>query len=520
MRELTPEEQAMLDDMVDSENEEARRKSEFKMTKDIQRRILSMLLRDDQMLARNRSIVQPQYFENEVHKTVCRILFAHYDKYVARPTLDVLGYELRQRIEGKDAKTTLYYLGELSIVHDYYVPGLDEYQYLYDLVIEFVKEQKLKVAYFTTLDMFKEDAEDKWPKIYGMLNNAMDVGLEENEDGYLIEELVNLPAVEWQVDQFWPTKGFVCLYGPYGCGKSFVSLDAGLCIATGKPYLDKFPVKQGAVCYIAAEGSEGVLPRIQAWMKHYGQPVSDNFLVLPQAYNFLDSTTPRQILQVCEKRLGEVPDIVFIDTLNRNMPGGDENSSKDMGQYVTNVASLVAAGPTVVSIHHTGKDKSRGPRGHVSFPAACNSIIALDGKPCEGTLVACNKQKDSSEFDGFYLEQKVIDLDDRTEGSLVLLAGDSAKDRRRGAVEAKQNKNEAALLEAIPQTTKAKVEESGGAQATTKKQLETLLGWNRNKVSSVINSLHARQALSRAKLSQSPTSPEYFWQEKLLCQTA
>jgi RecA-family ATPase len=47
------------------------------------------------------------------------------------------------------------------------------------------------------------------------------------------------------------------------------------------------------------------------------------------------------------------------------MAGGNENAPDDMGALVRNIDRLRAeTGAAVLLVHHTGKDTSRGARGH------------------------------------------------------------------------------------------------------------------------------------------------------------
>src|SRR5690606_25718324 len=63
---------------------------------------------------------------------------------------------------------------------------------------------------------------------------------------------------------------------------------------------------------------------------------------------------------------------VAVDTVNRALGGGDENSSVDMGAFVAQAERLRVAfpGSAVLLVHHTGKDEGRGARGHSSLAAA------------------------------------------------------------------------------------------------------------------------------------------------------
>ena len=88
--------------------------------------------------------------------------------------------------------------------------------------------------------------------------------------------------------------------------------------------------------------------------------------------------------------------IVVIDTLNRVMPGGDENSSEDMGAVIA-AAKLIERefDCVVLFVHHSGKDEAKGSRGHSSLKGATDAEIddyvsAVDAALSEMTTAATN----------------------------------------------------------------------------------------------------------------------------------
>lgn len=71
--------------------------------------------------------------------------------------------------------------------------------------------------------------------------------------------------------------------------------------------------------------------------------------------------------------------MIIVDTLNRAAPGSDENSSKDMGLILEAAKRLHSlTNGLVVLVHHTGKDDSRGMRGHSSLFAAMDAAIEVN----------------------------------------------------------------------------------------------------------------------------------------------
>ena len=57
------------------------------------------------------------------------------------------------------------------------------------------------------------------------------------------------PTRQWLIPAMLPQSGIAMLFGPPGCGKSFLTMAWSLCIASGTPWLGR-PVLQGPVAYI------------------------------------------------------------------------------------------------------------------------------------------------------------------------------------------------------------------------------------------------------------------------------
>jgi hypothetical protein len=88
--------------------------------------------------------------------------------------------------------------------------------------------------------------------------------------------------------------------------------------------------------------------------------------------------------------------MVIIDTLNMACPNIEENSASEMSGVIRK-AKLIAEqlNSTVLIIHHSGKDESRGMRGSSSLKASMDTIIYVkqdSNGNCEWSL---EKSKDS-----------------------------------------------------------------------------------------------------------------------------
>ena len=208
-------------------------------------------------------------------------------------------------------------------------------------------------------------------------------------------ELAELPPTQELVRGHLPERGLVLLYGPSGDGKTFVGLDLAFSVATGTPW-HGHSVEQGPVAYIIAEGAGGGGHRVQAWKQHHAWTGLAGVRFLPQPVHFLEPAEAARL--VAELQAWDpAPKLVVVDTLGWCMAPGDENSTKDMSQYVAAIGELRAAtGATVLTVHHTGHDTSRE-RGNTALKGAMDTVVKVK-QDDETITVSCDKQREAVPF--------------------------------------------------------------------------------------------------------------------------
>lgn len=193
---------------------------------------------------------------------------------------------------------------------------------------------------------------------------------------YSREDLRRLPKQQWLVHGVLPLQGSAAIFGAPGTGKSFLALDLAVRISEGIDQWFGVGVKQRDVVYMALEGGGGIRKRIDAWEIENSREVKNLQLVIGE-FNLKNSEHVSGFL----KDMTPILDkgwVTFIDTLNQASPGSDENSSVDMGLLLA-AAKRIAneSGGVVILIHHSGKDGSRGLRGHSSMNAAMDLTIEV-----------------------------------------------------------------------------------------------------------------------------------------------
>lgn len=216
-----------------------------------------------------------------------------------------------------------------------------------------------------------------------------------NTDRYRVwsaDSIRGLPPMQWRVKNVLPAAGLAAIFGPSGSGKSFLALNLAAAIAHGTPWFGS-RVDQANVIYVMLEGEAGIRNRIAALEEAQGKLPTESFGVVLEQFHL---TTDQDVADLASV----IPPgaVVFIDTLNRAAPTSDENSSKEMGLILEATKQLqVRTGGLVVVVHHTGKDSSRGMRGHSSLHAALDAAIEVERGAAGTRQWAVAKSKDGED---------------------------------------------------------------------------------------------------------------------------
>lgn len=237
------------------------------------------------------------------------------------------------------------------------------------------------------------------------------------------DDLENLPDPTWLIDDILVADTLCVLYGPWGSYKSFIALHLALCLASGMAFFGRAVVRSD-VLYIAGEGAGGIKKRVAAWKNHHKIKRIPGFRVVPVAVNLLEKAEAKRLVRTvldAQKADGFNPKLVIVDTLHRAMPGGDENTAKEMGIVITNGAIIQhdLGGCTLMPVHHSGKDFEKGMRGSTGLPGASDTILR---QTRDGTSNRCmllvEKQKDGEDGQEHHIISKVIDLPPSANGKL------------------------------------------------------------------------------------------------------
>jgi len=392
-------------DRLGLENPDQEKAHNFDWSDDFLQRILGSLVTDDFFLERAARLVRPEYFRSDAHQMLCRVILEFYAKYGGRPDKTILRTELEERIG--DLPHKAYYYAALDAVCDAFEPGVEKREHTLAKMVEFAKTQALRVAYSKTLDLFKARKSDKWKRIYAELDKAREVGVEdETAVAWGCADVAEPCHVRYVVGEHLQESGLAYLVAYSGVGKTFIALDMALCVATGKPFLNEYPVEQGAAIYVGAEGAAGNKGRVEGWLIHNAQHPSTNgierssipFHYVPRDFDI--GTESRDVVKLIN-RMADSPKLVVIDTVANNMRG-DECNGQDTVAFLHGCQTIIAeTGATVLCLAHPGHDDDSRMRGHSSQWPACDSVILLRGDIRNEVVAKVAKQKNDDPLDAY-----------------------------------------------------------------------------------------------------------------------
>jgi phage/plasmid primase-like uncharacterized protein/KaiC/GvpD/RAD55 family RecA-like ATPase len=215
--------------------------------------------------------------------------------------------------------------------------------------------------------------------------------------------------ISWLVKHWIQDKALVMVHGPSGGGKTFVTLDWMLHIASGKATWFGHKVRPGNMVYLAGEGHHGLRSRIAAW-KHHNSVSSLNMWVSKSG---VDLNTAEGYLKVVEaiRALKVKPDVITVDTLHRFM-AGDENSAQDAKTMLDACAALMQEfNCTVILVHHTGvsEDAQHRARGSSAWRGALDiEISVIPSKGDKSIEIVQRKSKDAEMAAPVYVDLKSV----------------------------------------------------------------------------------------------------------------
>lgn len=225
-------------------------------------------------------------------------------------------------------------------------------------IIELPNEYKDISEYLTDnhnkkdIELLKKQAIgfDQWQEKHLPEEWSLETGKE------LIER--DLPQEEWLIDRVIPSEGFTFIVGAESTGKSFYTLTIANAVATGTPWLDKFPIgKQTNVLFIDKENSPrrkqsriGGLKFTKGLEKMY-------WIKYPHHFQLADNKEEdgvSRFAKMLSKKVEKLDiGLIIIDSFADVMVG-NENTAGDVQLFFDAIRSLFP-NKSILVLHHENK---------------------------------------------------------------------------------------------------------------------------------------------------------------------
>jgi hypothetical protein len=211
------------------------------------------------------------------------------------------------------------------------------------------------------------------------------------------------------------------LQGPSNVGKTFLNLGMLLSVAAGIPMLGRV-VRQGPTLCYPLEGTAALADRCAAWLIANGLDELPPGFVSRRPLNLAQKSCVEMVVHDVDRLMRASKNfvkLISIDTFSRAIAGADENSARDMSTIVAHLDEIrQQTGATVLLVHHTGKDETRGARGSSSLPAAVDTILSMS---CNNDRIELrvDKQRDLPKVGTVHLALRQVEVGYDEDGEAI-----------------------------------------------------------------------------------------------------
>ena len=198
---------------------------------DFQIKVLSSLLTHKEFLVNIHDIISDEYFENPAQKWAIKQILNYYDKYHTTPSLDILKVEL-QKVDNEVLQLSIKEQLKLA-----FVTSDDDLEYVQEEFTNFCKNQQLKKALMSSVDLLKAGDFDG---IRFIVDNALKAGQDKNigheyikdiEERYRENSRETVPTPWPKINQLLQgglgNGDFGLIFGNPGGGKSWSLVSLG-----------------------------------------------------------------------------------------------------------------------------------------------------------------------------------------------------------------------------------------------------------------------------------------------------
>jgi hypothetical protein len=298
----------------------------------------------------------------------------------------------------------------------------------------------------------KSDSDDDFGDIFGPRKSRV----------LWIDDEPPTKDIPWLVDEMIPVGGMGFLAAKAKEGKTYLAVDLALCVAFGVPFFGRKIASRGGTHIIAAEGAYGTPRRIRtALAEKFAKGQADAKVPITFEKGAPDLLTAaglkafieemRAVAEEMQRRYGVPLRLLIIDTFSKGFTVADEDKVAETGKATRAMQVIAdALGIAVISLHHFGKDLSKGMRGSSRLGADADFVLIIRRKG-ELFLDMCREAEDSIVLGNFELRAVTVGVKpDGTPITSCYVRHHEAKPwPAEIEAEAKRSRSEQALLDAL-----------------------------------------------------------------------
>ena len=268
-------------------------------------------------------------------------------------------------------------------------------------------------------------------------------------NGMLVEDMTRDPITrDWLVKGVVLARTIFFIIGEPGAHKSFLAID-WMCAHASAVVDEKHSgqwfgrkIKPCGVVYMAGEGQEDFEPRLYAWMLRKGLDPGTPMpiWVIPRPINMRDADETTKLIaeiKMVDRFFYDAfachVGLLFVDTLNKALRGGDVSRAEHVGAYMLNAARVRdETRATVITIAHTIKNASAQGRtdakGDGQITADNDGQIFVkkgtDGAPNDWKITRNKAGPEGDRHEFRVLQQRIgTDAEGEATTSLILIEG-------------------------------------------------------------------------------------------------
>ena len=178
----------------------------------------------------------------------------------------------------------------------------------------------------------------------------------------------------WLINDVIEQESLVSVFGAAKSGKSFVAIAMAAAIASGKEFFGHGVKKKSSVLYVAGEGLRGIRSRCSV-LDDRESLADAPFYISNRTVRINDESDFNALIVEIEMIVsshGEL-NLLVLDTFQRVF-SGNENSSEDVGAFISKLDRLIADYKCcVLIVHHTGHGNGDRARGSSVIPASLDN---------------------------------------------------------------------------------------------------------------------------------------------------